>query len=156
LSSWLDRAVTLVAAGTGPGTFEDTPDIEHERTWVSWQGPAGSFHDGASCVSMVSTASLADYEQQRFRINLILDGADPDHDEELLVGHDVTIGSVGLHVRKPIDRCIMVTRAQPGIAPDLGVLKRVRRERSNTMGVGARVYRDGTLAVGDAIHPVPD
>src|SRR5262245_49805645 len=156
LSAWLDRPVELVAPGDTPATYEDPRDVERETDWVAWEGPSGSFHDGASVVSMVSTRSLADYDRRRFRQNLILDGADRELDECTLVGHDATVGSVGLHVRKPIDRCIMVTRAQPGLPADLGVLKRLIRERDNLMGVGAEVYRDGTLRVGDALHPVPD
>ncbi len=156
LSDWLDRPVELVSARMAPGTFENPRDIDNEDDWVSWQSPVGSFHDSSSCVSMVSIRSLADYEQPRFRINLILDGADDELDEEMLAERDITIGSVGFHVGKPIDRCIIVSRAQPGITADLGILKRLIRERDNLMGIGARVYRDGTLAVGDAIHPLPD
>jgi uncharacterized protein YcbX len=156
LSEWLERPVELVSAKTMQGTFENPRDIDREDDWMSWEGPVGSFHDGRSCLSMVSTASLADYDTRRFRTNLILDGADEELDEVSLVEHDATIGSVGLHVRKRIERCIMVSRAQPGVPADLSVLKRLIRDRDNLMGVGARVYREGTLAVGDVVHPLPD
>jgi uncharacterized protein YcbX len=156
LSDWLDRPVELVSARIGPGTFENPRDVDNEDDWVSWQSPNGSFHDSSSCVSIVSTASLSGYEQQRFRINLIVDGADAGSDESMLQGRDATIGSVGFHMREPITRCIVVARAQPGIAADLGVLKRVIRERDNIMGIGAQAYREGTLAVGDVVHPLPD
>ena len=156
LSEWLDRAVELVPASTTAGTYENPRDTDREDDWVSWQGPVGSFHDSAQRVSMVSTASLADYEPKRFRINLILDGGDDDElSETTLIDCDVTVGSVGLHLRRPIDRCIMIARAQPGIEADRGVLKRLVRERDNLMGVGAEVYRDGTFAVGDVVHPLP-
>lgn len=153
LSAWLDRPVELVSAGTTPGTFENPLDIDREDDWFSWQGPVGSYHDSASTVSMVTVDSLSGYEPPRFRANLILGGGG---DELDLVGHDVTIGSVGLTVRAPIERCVMVARAQPGIAADIGVLKRVIRERNNVMGVGARAYRDGVLSVGDPVVPVPE
>jgi uncharacterized protein YcbX len=156
LSAWLDRPVELVPAGSTPGTYENPRDVEHEDDWMSWQGPIGSFHDGESRMSMVSTRSLGAHERRRFRLNLVLEGASDELDEDRLVGRDATIGSVGIHVRKPIERCIMVTRAQPGIEADLSVLKWVARERENRMGVGLRVYREGTLAVGDVLHPVPD
>jgi uncharacterized protein YcbX len=165
LSQWLDRPVELVAANSTPGTFENPRDVETEDDWHSWQGPIGSFHDGPR-VSMVSLDSLADFEPKRFRINLLLDHADgsgaSDDDaasemsETSLVDRGVTIGSVGLHVRSPISRCIMITRAQPGIEADLGVFKRLAREHDNRMGVGADVYREGRLAVGDVVHPLPD
>jgi uncharacterized protein YcbX len=156
LSDWLDRPVDLVSANATPGTYENPRDVDLEDDWVSWQGPVGSFHDSPQRVSMVSTASLADYEPKRFRINLILDGADDELSETTLIDRDVTIGSVGLHLRRPIDRCIMITRAQPGIGADRGVLKRLVRVRDNLMGVGAQVYRDGTLAIGDVVHPLPE
>jgi uncharacterized protein YcbX len=148
LSTWLDRPVELVVAGALPGPL----DIDGEDDWMSWQGPTGSYHDLHSTLSIVSVGSLDDFEPARFRINLIVDGR-----RELdLVGRDVTIGSVGLTVHSPIQRCVMVARAQPGIAADLGVLKRVIRERNNIMGVGARAYRDGVLSVGDQVVPVPE
>ena len=149
LSAWLDRPVELVAAGDTPGTFENPMDIDREDDWVSWQSQPGTFHDGRSTVSLVSTGSLVDHEPRRFRINLVLDGAGEDD----LVGGEVTVGSARLRVRKQIDRCIMVARAQPGIPADLGVLKRVIRERANLMGVGAVVLDAGTVSAGDAVTP---
>ena len=63
----------------------------------------------------------------------------------------VTIGSCTLTVRKPIERCVMVTRAQPGIDRDLGVLKTIIRERDNQLGVGASVSSSGRISVGDPV-----
>ena len=156
LSEWLDQPVELVSADTAPGTYENPRDVDREENWVSWQGPIGSFHDSPQRVSMVSTASLDGYAAKRFRINLILDGADHSLSETALIDRDVTIGSVGLHLRRPITRCVMITRAQPGLEADRSVLKRLVRERDNLMGIGAQVYRDGMLAVGDAVRPLPD
>ena len=79
--------------------------------------------------------------RHRVRVNLILDGADAELDEEQLVGHDVTIGSVGLHVVEQIDRLHQVARARPGIAANVDVLKRLIRERNNLMGVSAGLPR---------------
>jgi uncharacterized protein YcbX len=147
LSTWLDRPVELVAAADAPGTFENPLDIDNEDDWVSWQSIPGSFHDGRSTVSLVSAGSLADHEPKRFRVNLVLDG----DGEDDLVGTDVAVGAARLHVRKQIDRCIMVARAQPGVPADLGALKRVIRERENLMGVGAMVLDAGEVAVGDVL-----
>jgi uncharacterized protein YcbX len=147
LSAWLDRPVELVAAGDSTGTFENPMDIDREDDWVSWQSQPGTFHDGRSTVSLVSLGSLDDHEARRFRSNLVLDGAGEDE----LVEHEVRVGSARLRIRKPIDRCIMVARAQPGIAADLAVLKRVIRERDNRMGVGAVVLDAGSISVGDDV-----
>jgi len=148
LSSWLGRPVELVPAGDSPGTFENPMDVDNEADWMSWDGPSGSFHDSArTMVSLVSTATLADHEAPRFRINVILEGSGEDD----LAGSTVDLGEVVLTVTKPITRCIMVSRAQPGIAKDIGVLKRVIGERDNKLGIGTTVEQPGIISVGDSL-----
>jgi uncharacterized protein len=147
LSEWIGRPVALVPASDGPGTFENPLDVEHETDWMRWDSAPGTFHDGRSRVSLVSTGSLADHDRRRFRINLVLSG----DGEDDLVGADVTVGTARLHIRKPIDRCVMVNRAQPGLPADRDVLRRVIRERANLMGVGAVVTQPGSIAIGDAV-----
>ena len=57
-----------------------------------------------------------------------------------------------LDVIKPIDRCVMTTRPQPGgIERDLDVLRTINAERQSWLGVGALVVEAGTLAVGDEV-----
>ncbi len=149
LSDWLGRPVTLVRAADGPGTFENPLDVEHETDWMRWESAPGTFHDGRSRVSLVSTGSLADHDRRRFRINLVMAG----DGEDELVDSEVTVGSARLRIRKPIDRCVMVNRAQPGLPADRDVLRRVIRERANLMGVGAVVIEPGSIAVGDLATP---
>ena len=144
----MGRPVELRSAGEGPGTFENPIDIDPESDWesdwVRWQSSGGTFHDGRSKISLVSLDSLGEWDRRRFRINLILDGSGEDD----LAG-EVAVGSAVLAIRKPIDRCVMVTRAQPGLPKDLGVLKRVIDERDNKLGVGAVITTPGTITVGD-------
>ena len=72
--------------------------------------------------------------------------------ENELVGQHVSIGSVVLDVIKPIDRCVMTTRPQPGgIERDLDVLRTINAERQSWLGVGALVLQAGSLAVGDEV-----
>ncbi len=111
LSNWMGRPVQLKSAETGAGTFENPMDIDNESDWVKWQSTGNTFHDGRSKISFVSRDSLGDWDARRFRINLILDGSG----EEQLEG-DVAVGSAVLSVRKPIDRCVMVSRGQPGLS----------------------------------------
>lgn len=148
LSRHLGREVELRSASAGPATFENPMDVERETDWMRWQSSGGTFHDGRSKISMVSRGSLADWDPRRFRSNLLLDGAGEDD----LVG-DLTVGSATLSIRRPIDRCVMIARAQPGLGRDLDVLRRVIRERDNRLGIGLVVERPGTIAVGDAIVP---
>ena len=56
-----------------------------------------------------------------------------------------------LSVSKRIDRCVMVSRPQPGLGKDLDVLRTINREREACLSVGALVEREGPIAVGDAV-----
>jgi uncharacterized protein YcbX len=146
LSASLGRDVELRSAADGAGTFENPMDIDNEADWIQWQSSGNTLHDGRSKISLVSSTSLGDHDARRFRINLILDGAGEDE----LTGN-LRIGGIVAQIRRPIDRCIMVTRAQPGLPRDLRVLKQIIRERDNRLGIGAVVTREGTVAVGDEL-----
>jgi uncharacterized protein YcbX len=148
LSAWIGRPVELRSAADGPATFENPMNVEDETDWVQWQSAGLTFHDGRSTVSFVSRGSLRDWDPRRFRVNVLLDGGG----EDQLAGR-VTIGSTTLSIRKRIERCVMVTRAQPGLERDLGVLRTIVRERENQLGVGATVSASGVISVGDELVP---
>lgn len=148
LSAWLGRPVEIRSAADGPATFENPRNVDDETDWTQWQSAGTTFHDGRSTISFVSRATLRDWDVRRFRINLTLDG---DGEDEL--DGTVTIGSCTLSIRKPIARCVMVTRAQPGVERDLGVLKTIIRERDNLLGIGATVGSSGRIDVGDELRP---
>ena len=144
LSAWLGRRVTLAPASDGPGTFENPMNVDDETDWIQWQSQGSTFHDGHWTVSFVSTASLGDWDPRRFRANLVLDGSG-----ETELRGEIRAGSAGLHTEGSIPRCVMVTRAQPGLPKDVSVLKRVIAEHDNLMAVGAVVTDPGTIRVGD-------
>jgi len=146
LSRWLDRPVAVERAGSVGGIYENPRDFKSETDWVTWQGPPEAWHDSAR-VSLVSTATLGHWDQRRFRPNVVLEG----HGEDALVRHRIQIGGVALEVTKQIDRCVMVTRAQPGIEADLEILRTINRTRDTYLAVGARVAHPGLLAVGDEL-----
>lgn len=150
LSAWLGRSVELVPAGNA-GTYENPMDIENESDWVQWMGPDTSFHDsGRDQVSLVSRTTLRSWDERRFRQNLILDG----DGEDELVGSTIHIGEATLTATKLVDRCVMVTRPQPGdIERDLDVLKTINRERDNCLGVATVVTTPGVVRVGDSLQP---
>ena len=161
LSDWLGRPVRLRRADAGSGgTFEslvDNLDEEHSG-WKSWTGPAGAFHDSKRTrVSLISTATLAGQDPRRFRANVVLGRDDSavgtDGVEDGWVGQTLVLGDVTLDVRKRIDRCVMVTRPQPGLARNLDVLKRINAERDGLAAIGALVTRPGRITVGDVITP---
>jgi uncharacterized protein YcbX len=147
LSDWLGRDVRLERAGQVGGTYENPLDIENEADWMTWQGPGGAWHDNVDIqVSLVADGSFGEWDARRFRINLIVaaesDGAWSER--------QVTIGDAQVRTRRPIDRCVMVTRPQPGIAADLNVLRAIRAD-SGCLGVGATIEREGQIAVGDVV-----
>lgn len=150
LSRWIGRAVELRSAQEGPGTFENPITVDDtsgaEADWVEWQSAGRTFHDGRSTVSFVSRATLGDWDARRFRANLVLDDGEG---EDALTG-EVPVGTAVLTVRRPIVRCVMVTRAQPGLPRDLTVMKRVIAERGNRLAVGATVATPGLVTDGDA------
>lgn len=151
LSGWLGCRVRLVRAGNTGGIYEAPRDAEHEADWVSWQGPGHAWHDSTRTrVSLVSTGTLGAWDPARFRANVLLDG----HGEDALVGDRVALGRVHLDVTKQVDRCVMVTRAQPGLPVDPDVLRTIHRERSGELAIGALVASPGRVAVGDELRPL--
>lgn len=153
LSTWLQRPVRLARAGTEGGTYENPMDAERETDWVTWQGPGHAWHDSRRTrVSLVSTDTLGDWDPARFRANVLLEGAG----EDALVGERIRLGTAVLDVRKQVDRCVMVTRAQPGLAVDREVLRTIHRERDGYLAVGALVAEPGTVAIGDDLHRLAD
>jgi uncharacterized protein YcbX len=76
-------------------------------------------------------------------------------DERDLVGRTIRSGGAELEVVKEIDRCVMVTRPQPGgIERDKDVLLQVHRRRDGHFGVGCLVTTPGPIAVGDPVLAV--
>ena len=159
LSAWLGRDVALRAAADTKDapTYENPLVVEEgaESEWFAWQGPTDVFHDSARTnVSLCSEDTLATFapldEVRRFRFNVILDGTDGA--EDALVDGPARLGTVDLDVTKRIERCVMVTRPQPGgIERDTSVLKRIHRERQSCLGIGALVTAPGHIAVGDEL-----
>jgi uncharacterized protein YcbX len=152
LSAWLGRRVSLAPPPVDRQPEYDFPVNPEDEAgqWDVWSGPAGVWHDSTRTqVSILSTSQLRGWPVRRFRPNVLVDGSD----ENQLVGRRIAIGSVVLDVLKRIDRCVMVTRAQPrGIDRDPGVLRTVMRESEGLLGVGAVVACTGEMLVGDELR----
>lgn len=153
LSRWLSRPVQLRSAATqAERRYENPDDFEDEAAaqWQAFDGGRGAFHDSDwARVSLVSTATLGDWDRRRFRVNLVLDGAG----EDALAGHTLDVGSARLRVGASLTRCVMTTRPQPrGIERDLDVLRTVHRERAGCLGIGAGVLDAGVAHLGDQVQ----
>lgn len=152
LSTWLGRDVELIGATEGERSTYEVPldPLDGETNWVSWQGPAASFVDSTRTqVSLITTGSLRDWDHRRFRINVVVDG--PAGAEFDLVGQQIRLGDAVLDVVKPIDRCVMVTRPQPGLERDLDVLCAVNADHGGNLGSAAMVVTPGAIRLGDVI-----
>lgn len=153
LSEWVARPVTLRRPRPGErGRYEIADnDDRPDGTWSEWEGPESVWHDSTRTrISIVAASALGDRDVRRFRPNVVVQGGD----ERDLLGSRVRIGEVVLDVVKEIDRCVVVTRPQPGIERDKSVLVQVHRERDGCLGVGALVVTGGRVGEGDQLEPV--
>ena len=145
LSAWLGRPVALRAAGdaTGPRRYENPDAIETDPTTRggcsrALRRPSTT----ASRVTLLSAATIGTRPVRRFRPNVVLDGGD----EDALLGAAVQIGGATVAVTKPVARCVMVTRSQPGgIGIDREVLRWIHRERGGVLSVGGAVVHEGAV-----------
>jgi uncharacterized protein YcbX len=155
LSAWLGRPVVLrSAAEEVTRRYENLADFEDEAgRWQPFDGSSGAFQDAeGAAVSMLSSTTYGGWDRRRFRANVLLDG----DGEDGLVGHRVRIGDAVLDVGLRIERCVMVTRPQPGgIERDLDVLRTIHRRRDGCLAVGATVARPGRVTVGDTLVQSP-
>lgn len=156
LADWLGRPVELRRASPEVApTFEIAADFEaeHDSQLFQWSGAPGTFHDSTKTrLSFAALAEMRDWAPQRFRINVLLSGTS----SLPLVGHHATVGTVGIDVVKPIDRCILVTRPQPaGIERNLDVLRTINAEMGGELGAGSLISRSGRIAIDDELVVLP-
>lgn len=153
LSAWLGRQVALRSLDVEAPRRYESPAVdfedETERDWAPYEGAPGAFHDSPGArVSLVSTATIGEWDRRRFRSNVLLEG----HGEDSLVGSRVALGGAVLEVGMRIERCVMTVRPQPGgIDRELQVLRTIARERDTCLAVGAVVAQPGIVAVGDVL-----
>lgn len=156
LSAWLGRPVELIGVAEGVRSTYEVPldPLDGEQDWVSWQGPPASFVDSTkTSVSMIGSASMRTWDPRRFRMNVVLDAdGEPADAEVALVGRRVRVGTVEFDVVKRVDRCVMVTRPQPGLERDLGVLSAINRDHTGNLGIGALVVTPGIVRLGDRVE----
>ena len=153
LSDWLGRRVTLRRAEENAGSrYEDLIDFEREQAsaWKTFEGAPGPFHDSPRArVSLTSTGTIGAWDPRRFRANILLDG----NREDALVGSSIALGDALLHIAGRIQRCVIVTRPQPGgIDRDLDVLRTIAHDREARLAIGALVSRPGVVRVGDQLQ----
>ncbi|WP_347221801.1 MOSC domain-containing protein [Mycolicibacterium poriferae] len=129
-------------------------------TLARFATPPGTFVD-LSPVHLLSTTSLASlagaglpYDVRRFRPNVLVELAQPGggYPESGWVGAQVTVGAVTVRVTNPTIRCVVPTRAQPGLEPDRALTRRLAEATDRFLGVYADVAGPGVVQVGDPVQ----
>jgi uncharacterized protein len=163
LSAWVGRAVTLRAADeAGSASYQLNVDATDDSSpLIELPCPPGTFFD-ALPVHVLSTASLqamqpshseGEWDVRRFRPTVLVDfdGDASGFPEDAWIGSTVQVGGAELTVVAPTVRCVMTTRAQPGLDRDLDIVKAVNRDHESNLGVYAVVSQPGRVAVGDPV-----
>jgi uncharacterized protein len=120
--------------------------------------PPGTFVDLAP-VHVLTTTSLATIgaevgdklDVRRFRPNIFVALHNPDGDlpESQWVGAQVALDQVILSVKMPTVRCVVPSRAQPGLEVNRQITRAVAARAQRCLGVYCGVERAGTVRVGD-------
>ena len=153
LSTFLKRSVRLAEPVPGEqAVFDMDADPEDPTDVVVLRTPPGSFFDSRSTLHLLTTGSLGRNDVRRFRPNLLLEcGGDFPEDE--WVGRTLRFGDgVEATVRKRTGRCVLITRAQPGLPKDVPLYRTLLREREGDLGVYVDARTTGTVAPGDPME----
>jgi len=176
LSAWLDRPLRLHrAAGDEQFTIHHHTDPEDETKTKDFSTPPGAYYDSRSTVHLLSHSSLhaagaayreGQWDVRRFRPNIVVsfgngafgNGAFGDDEggfvEEAWVGATVALGAVPALVRKRTERCVLTTRAQPGLDRDLQIYRSLVKSNHANLGIYLVPQAAGTIAVDDTVSAV--
>ena len=156
LSVWLDRPVHLEAPVPGrQSVFDMEVDPDDAAETTELLTPPGSFFDSRSVLHLVTTAALAGEDARRFRPNLVVEAeVEGDRPEDGWVGEWLRVGSASpldVAVRKATGRCVLVTKPQPGLDKDSGLLRRLVREHQGNLGIYIDPQGPAVVAPGDEV-----
>jgi hypothetical protein len=157
-------------AAFGMSNDEKLPDLSMMRVsdmvnFTRYSTPPGMFVDLAP-VHVMSQTSLAtigaeigsELDVRRFRPNVLLalDSPDDGLPESHWTGAHLALGGIVLDVAMPTIRCVVPSRAQPGLEVDRRITKAVATRAQRCLGVYCWVQDGGSVRVGDdvALRPV--
>jgi uncharacterized protein len=159
------RSPEWLRAAFGVAEGEKLPDLSMVRVqdmvnFTRYSTPPGMFVDLAPVhvLSQTSLATIAeelgsDVDVRRFRPNVLLalDNPDDGLPESQWTGGQVVVGKAVLDVMMPTVRCVVPSRAQPGIEVDRRITKAVAVRAQRCLGVYCGVDSGGTVRVGDGV-----
>ena len=164
LTEWLQTDVRLESPQPGVTAaidieLDDGGEDPGPTTIVSFDTQPGWFYDSTSSLHLISTATLAELDRvigpgagdvRRFRPNIVVD-TDTPFAEEQWVDETLVIGSTTMWVKKPTDRCVVITRAQPTFAASRETLKYLAKNNDRNAGISAQPDQPGSITVGDDV-----
>jgi uncharacterized protein YcbX len=164
-----ERSETMSAgwlrAAFGMSDDEKLPDFSMMRVadmvnFTRYSTPPGMFVDLAP-IHVLTKTSLAtigaevgsDLDVRRFRPNVLLalDNPSDELPESHWTGAQLAVGDVDLNVAMPTIRCVMPSRAQPGIEVDRRITKAVATRADRCLGVYCWVQSGGSVRDGDDV-----
>lgn len=168
LSAWLGREVTLERATPGETRtieieWDEGQDEPGELPVFEFSTQPGWFYDSTSSLHLISTGTLAHIEAaagpgagavRRYRPNIVVELDEP-YGEEAWVDATLSLGSATAWVKKPTDRCVLITRALPGHEASREPLMFLARDNGRNAGISAQPRSPGTVSVGDLVTPTP-
>jgi len=144
--------------GILPGEPEaDMSAFSPERLRVLRQGNFFDAHTlhlltRTSLRSLARLAPESDWDERRFRPNLLVETDERDGFPELAwLGRRLRVGSALIEVVTGCPRCVMVTLAGDGLPQDARIMRTLVRETRHTAGIYASVVEEGSVRVGDGI-----
>ena len=166
LSMWLDRPVALVTPEPDGQRsiaieWDEGQDDPGELPVFDFPTQPGWFYDSTSALHIIGTATLAHVEANtgagmgavaRFRPNIVVETDEP-YAEEAWVDATLSIGTATAWVKKPTDRCVMLSRYVPGHGAGRGALRFLAKDNDRNAGISAQPRSPGTVSIGDTITP---
>jgi len=163
VGEWLGRAVAVRRPRPGESVaFEMDLDPDDPEEAVDLHTPPGSWFDSTAPLHLLTTASLRAagrlhpegvWAPPRFRPNLVVDLEAEGFAEDAWVGAEIRVGALRARGRRPTTRCVLTTRAQPGLPRDPRILRSLG-VRDACLGIYLDVLRPATVRAGDLVEPL--